>query len=382
MDSLQQLYDKLSSLSSTSVDDLKSKTKDKVKELSGLVSEEGAIYIIANEMGVKLENNLSAAPTSGGSSETKKIDQINEAKVSVNLDAKVLKKYDLVEFQSKNGNSGKVQSVLVGDDTGIIRVVFWGDKTELLVNDDIDRDTILRVSNGFVRENMNTSRMEVHFSDYSDLEINPQGIEIEVKEIKPEYNSKNIADLEVEDRNVSIKATIVDVDIPRFYLGCPHTFKKVFVDEGKYISPEHGEVDPIKVPITNLVVSDSTGTVSVVAFRNRAEQVFSKKAEDIVNLSEDLEGYREISKSLVGAQLEVAGNISENQMSGELQLIINDVLFAPKANIEEVADDIAQEVKEDTSKTKEQVAPMQENNIDLDDDDLDIEEIDIDDDLL
>ncbi len=380
MDSLQQLYDKLSSLSSTSVDDLKSKTKDKVKELSGLVSEEGAIYIIANEMGVKLENNLSAAPTSGRSLETKKIEQINEAKVPINLDAKVLKKYDLVEFQSKNGNSGKVQSVLVGDDTGIIRVVFWGDKTELLVNDDIDRDTILRVNNGFVKENMNTSRMEVHFSDYSDLEVNPQGIEIEVKEIKPEYNSKNIADLEVEDRNVSIKATIVDVDIPRFYLGCPHTFKKVFVDEGKYISPEHGEVDPIKVPITNLVVSDSTGTVSVVAFRNKAEQVFSKKAEDIVNLSEDLEGYREISKLLVGAQLEVAGNISENQMSGELQLIINDVLFAPKANVEEVADDIDQEIKEDTSKTKEQISPVEE--IDIDDDDLDIEEIDIDDDLL
>ena len=376
MDSLQQLYEKLSFQSSQDINALQEKVAQKVKELSGLVSEEGAIYIVANELGVKLEGKPSTVASSGPS-EYKKIDQINEAKVSVNVLAKVLRKYDLVEFESKSGNPGKVQSVLVGDETGVIRVVFWGDKSDQLK--EVDRDTIIDVKNGYVRENTNTSRMEVHFSDYSELALNPEGVEITVKEIKPETIFKEINDIEMGDKNISIRATIVDVDIPRFYLGCPHTFKKVFVDEGKYISPEHGEVDPIKVPITNLVVSDSSGTMGVVAFRNRAEELFSRDSEEIVKLAEDLDGYREISKSMVGSQIEVAGNVSENQMSGELQLIINDVIFAPKKDENAVADMIVED--EQTTSEDKKKTPLENDSVDLDDD-LDIEEIDIDDDLL
>lgn len=374
MDTLQQLYEKLATLSSKSESDLKDLVKKKVEELSGLVSEEGAVYIVANELGVKLEGKPPGS--SSGGAEYKRIEEIIEAKVSLNLVAKVLRKYDLVEFQSKSGSSGKVQSLLVGDDTGIIRIVFWGEKTEML-SEHVDRDTIVDVKNCYVRENTNTSRMEIHFGEYSELELNPEGVSIDVKEVKPESTLKDIQDIEAEDRNVGIKATIVDIDIPRFYLGCPHTFKKVFVDEGKYISPEHGEVEPIKVPITNVVVSDSTGTIGIVAFRNRAEELFSKSSEDIVNLAEDLEGYREISKSMVGSQVHVSGNVSENQMTGELQLIVNDVVLAPKKSEDEVAEDIAN----DLNKEKTEPAPIQEELVDLDDD-LDIEEIDIDDDLL
>ena len=374
MDVVQDLYEKLSTLSSKSLDEVKELVKKKVEELSGLVSEEGAMYVVANELGVKLEGK----PSSVGSSEYKKIDEINEDKVSVSLVAKVLRKYDLKEFESKNSSSkGKVQSLLVGDETGIIRVTFWGDQVEKI--QDVDRDTIVDIKNGYVRENTSNSRLEVHFSNYSDIEVNPKDVSIEVKEIRPENTAKEIQDISLQDKNISIKATIVDVDIPRFYLGCPHTYKKVFVDEGKYISPDHGEVEPLKIPITNLVVSDSTGTISIVAFRDRAEELFSKKADEIVHLAEDLEGYREISKSMVGSQVEVAGNVSENQMTGELQLIVNDVIFKSVHSIEEVADEVMSENKESTQEEMKKSVDNSEVSID---DDLDIEEIDIDDDLL
>lgn len=400
MDSSQELYDILSSKTSKQQSELKELVSKKVKELSGLVSEEGAIYIVANELGVKLESKQPSSQSSSNSQEYKKIEEINQANMSLSLLAKVLKKYDLVEFEMKSGDKGKIQSLLVGDETGIIRVAFWGDKSDEIV--EVERDTIVDLKNVYVRENTTTSRMELHFSNYSDITINPENVEdIQVKSIKPESVPKSIEELELNDRNVSIKATIVDIDIPRFYLGCPHTFKKVFIDEGKYISPEHGEVEPMRIPITNCVVNDATGTLQIVAFRDRAEQLFSKKSEEIVNLAEDLENYREVTKNLVGSLVEVVGNVSENQMTGDIQLIVNDVVFVKKADEEEVADMIVEDSNTQNSQTQSSVNESknseeekgkkkdetqtknpQASSVDsFIDDDLDIEEIDLDDDL-
>ncbi|MFT4244516.1 MAG: hypothetical protein ACMXYB_03630 [Candidatus Woesearchaeota archaeon] len=391
MESLDKLYETLSSKSSQEISYLKTLVEKKIKDLSGLVSEEGAIYIVANELGVKLEAKVQTP----SSQDYVKIEEINRPNISLSLTSKVLKKYDLVHFTMKSGDKGQIQSVLVGDETGIIRVAFWGDKAELL--QDVQRDTILDIKNVYVRENTTTSRMELHFSQYSELVVNPSYVEdIHVKNIRPQSTPKLIEELELEDRNVSIKATIVDIDVPRFYLGCPHTFKKVFNDDGKYISPEHGEVDPIKIPITNVVVNDSSGTMSIVAFRDRAELLFSKSSEDIVKLAEDLESYRKVSKLLVGSLIEVVGNVGENQMTGELQLIVNDVVFVNKSE-EELADMVEEDSKnsensknssqKEGSSFKEISQDVEENNkkkqnVDsIIDDDLDLEEIDLDDNL-
>ncbi len=400
---MEQLYDTLSSQTSKQKSELQEIVQNKVKELSGLVSEEGAIYIVANELGVKLDLKPASIGAGQDSNSYMKIEQITEPRVSLNMVVKVLKKYDLIEFDMKSGGKGQIRSLLVGDETGIVRVAFWGSKADLL--EEVERDSILDIKNVYVRENVTNGRMEVHFGDYSEFTLNPEGIgDIEVKQIRPQSTPKQIEEIELEDKNVSIKATIVDVDIPRFYLGCPHTFKKVFVDEGKYISPEHGEVEPIRIPITNIVVNDSSGTIGVVAFRDRAEELFSKKSEEIVSLAEDLEAYREISKELVGSQIEVIGNVSENQMTGEMQIIINDVVFVEKKSESEIADDIVKESSTATTssqsskdskgteeKSEKKEAAKSNNSQESEekkksqeaafDDDLEIEEIDFDDDF-
>ena len=77
MEKIDELYTTLSSQTSKSKADLKFLVENKVKELSGLVSEEGAIYIIANELGVKLESKSSSINQSDSSQiEFKKIEEI------------------------------------------------------------------------------------------------------------------------------------------------------------------------------------------------------------------------------------------------------------------------------------------------------------------
>lgn len=358
-----KLFDNLVLKSGKAKGEIEQLVSDKVNELSGLVSEEGAIYIIANELDVKLDSEKPKKDANMA-----KIEEITEPKTPTSLECKVIRKYDKINFSSKTGSEGSVQSMLVGDETGVIRLTFWNDQTDLLEN--VQDGDVLRVSNAYTRENSQMpERIDVHFGQYSSLDVNPEGVEIKVPEYSGtmEFSEKKISELQDGDRNVKLEVLVTDFDIPRFYLACPHTFKKVFQDDGKYISPEHGEVTPIKVPIVNILVDDGTGSLAAVGFRDRAEQLTKLKSDEIVSLTEDVEKYKHFSKQMVGAKLELGGNVGQNNMTGEPQLIINQIISVELKDPNDVEE-------ESSSSEKKEV-----NDEDLD---LDIEEIDIDDDLL
>ncbi len=387
MSEKEKLLENLASKSGKGQEDLQKLITEKINELSGLVSEEGAIYIIANELGVRFDSEKPKRELN-----TQKIEEITEAKVPTSLVCKVIKKYDKVTFSSQSGGEGAVQSILVGDETGVIRVVFWNDKVETL--EQIDEGDILKLINAYTRENTNSQRIEIHYGQYSDIEINPKGVEIELKEYTPpqiEYIEKKIEEIGEGDRNIKIKGIITNIDIPRFYLACPHSFKKVFQDEGKYISPSHGEVEPIKVPIVNLIIDDGTGVMNIVGFRDRAESLTNLSSDEIISLAEDVDKYDEFSKKLIGSNVEFAGNASVSNLTGDLQILVNQVLGIESTTVEKEAKELTKETlakKEENSadKVKAQESKIVEKKKEetlIDDDlDIDIEEIDIDDDLL
>jgi len=343
---------------------------DKVNELSGLVSEEGAIYIVANELGVRLEAEKPKKQV-----ELVKIENIKEPKIPISLMIKVLKKYDKINFTSQKGNKGAVQSVLAGDETGIIRLTFWNDQTELL--DNIHEGDILKIINAYTRENtQKPERIDVHYGQYSDIEVNPEGIEITTPEFKPTgYDSvdKKVSEIEEGDKNVRIEATITDFDIPRFYIACPDCFKKVLQDDGVRKCVEHGEVESIKVPIVNLIIDDGTGVIPIVGFRDRAEKITNLSSEEIISLTEDIDKYRSFSNKIIGAKTIIIGNVGTNSMNGEVQIMLN--------NIELIELD---ESKKQEEKKEEKFAEKRvDEDVSTDSiDEIEIEEIDLDEDLL
>ena len=364
MSEKEKLFENLVEKSKKSKEELNSLISNKVAELSGLVSEEGAIYIIANELGVRLDSDKPKKEA-----DMAKIKDITEPKTPVSLYCKVIKKYDKVTFSSKSGSEGSVQSLLVGDEEAINRVVFWNDKTELL--EQVQEGDILKILNAYTRENTNSNRVEIHYGQYSDIEVNPSGIEIELQPYSPTVESveKKISEIEEGDRNIKITATVTDFDIPRFYLACPDCFKKVFQDEESQKCAEHGEVEATKVPIVNIIIDDGAGTLNAVAFRDRAEQLTKLKSEEIIELTQDVEKYKNFSKSLIGASIEVIGNSSMNNMTGEPQLLVNQIVSLELKELDEI---VEEEVKETS---------VSEDSLD-DIDDLEIEEIEMDDDLL
>ncbi len=379
----EKLFEELIKKSGKSREELEKLVSDKVNELSGLVSEEGAIYIIANEMEIRLDTDRPKRELN-----QLKIDEITQPKTPVSSVCKVVKKYDKVNFSKDSGSEGSVQSILVGDETGVIRVVFWNDKTELL--DSVQEGDILKIINAYARENTNSERIEVHFGQYSDIEVNPQGVEIEVKEFVPEdieFEEKKVTEINEGDKNIKIAGVITTFDIPRYYLGCPECYKKVFQDEGTYKCAMHDEVEAMRIPIVNIVVDDGSGNISVVGFRDRAQDLTKLDKEKLLELTEDIDKYNEFSKSIVGSKVELGGNTSLSPLTGENQILVNQVMSLDLKEIDELAKEIISEDEKETSQESESDNEDKKNKTEkesdfLDDEDLDIEEIDFNDDLM
>jgi len=363
----EKLFTNLIDKSEKSREELEELVADKVNELSGLVSEEGAIYIIANELGIRLENEKPKK-----NADFLKLDKITEPKTPVSFLCKIIRKYDIVTFSSEKNPKGRVQSILVGDETGVKRLTFWNDQTEILEN--IQEGDILKILNAYTRENtQNPGRIDIHYGQYSDIEVNPKDVEVKVQEFTPEkFDSvkKKISEIEEGERNIELDATVTDFDIPRFYIGCPECFRKVFQDGDDYKCAEHGEVKPLKIPIVNLIIDDGSGTIAIVGFRDRAEKLTEMTSDDIIKLTEDIDTYQTFSKKIIGSKINLIGNHSINNMTGEKQLIVNQILGVEFKELDEVVEDILKDDVKEKSNSKEV------------EDDLEIEEIDLDDDLM
>ena len=373
----KKIIKKICEESSKSEEEIRKSIDEKVEELSGLITKDGAALIIANEFGVKIDPQASKKVVG-----LSKISEITQSKVPVSFNSKVIRKYDKNEFGSEE-NRGSVQSLLVGDETGITKLTFWNDHLSLL--DEVKEGDILSVENAYTRENKrDPQRIDIHYGQYSSLEVNPKDIEVTLKQMNPsdiEFSHKKIEELEDNHRNVKISGIITEFEVPRFYFADPKTFKKVIRDDDKYINPQSGEeVDPIKVPIVNFKMDDGTSNISIVGFRDKAEKVTKSSREDLIDMNIDDEKFQKIKEKLVGSKVEVGGNVSLSTLTGEKQFLINDVLGIEFKTIDEISKELVEEEKETK---KEDTSVSQEEKKQEKEDELlnDIEEIDFDDDL-
>ncbi|MFP4567909.1 MAG: hypothetical protein ACLFN8_03110, partial [Candidatus Woesearchaeota archaeon] len=178
------------------------KIDKKLEHLSGLISKEGAAHIVANELGVKLMQ------TEG----VMKIKNLMAGMRDVELNCKVVRKYDLRTFQNARGE-GKVFKFLAGDDSGVTMVVLWNDKADL--EKKFNDGDLIKLKQVNIRDN--NGRVEIHLGDGADIEVNPEGVKLEVKSGFPEPKRKKISELEEKDENIELFGTVVQVFDPKFF---------------------------------------------------------------------------------------------------------------------------------------------------------------------
>ena len=307
-------------------EEIEEKINKKVSQLSDLVSKEGAAHIVANQLGIKLFENLNERKI--------KINEIAKGSSFVNVLGRVTAIYGINKF-NRNGKESRVASIMVADESGSVRVAIWDESLiNIIDKNEVKEGDIVRLGNGYSRDNK--GRVELHLGNRSKLEVNPKGETVgEVSLVVPEggysIERKKITELE-DGTSAELFGTVVQIFEPKFYDSCPKCKRKPSVDDNKFLCKEHGTVEAKKSPILNLFLDDGFGNIRVVCFNDQVEEVLGKKE---IN-EETIGSMEEIMGMVLGKQYLIKGRTVKNQFFGRSEFIARAIVEAdPVKLIEE-----------------------------------------------
>ncbi len=327
------IIEKIKESSKLSEEDINNKIKQKMEQLSGLISKEGAAHIIANELGIKIFDQIT------GKLEIK---NILTGMRDVETVGVVQQIFNVTVFQ-KNDRSGKVFSFIISDATDSIRVVAWNDMVDKVVS--IKEGDVIKIKSAYVRENNN--RKELHLNAKSVAVINPEGEKVEnAKSSSP--IRKKIQELTEKDDNIELLGTIVQVFEPRFFEICPQCNRRAKPEDGKFNCVVHGAVDPKYSYVMNLSLDDGSDNIRVVCFKNQASKLLGKTDEEMQLYRENPAKFDEIKNDMLGNIVKLVGRVTKNEMFDRLEFISQMVFTDPNP-------------EEEIKRMNQETAKVQEN---------------------
>lgn len=289
--------------------EINDKINAKLKKLSDLISKEGAAHIIANELNIDLFDI------------DFKIEKLKAGMTSVNIVGKVLKIYGIREYKS-GLREGKVANLLIGDETGISRLVFWDTKfIKLLEDNTIKENDVLKLRNCYVK--VNNDFIELHLGNRGQIVVNPEGVIINARTTQLDYNLKKIQDLKVGDY-AGVFGTIVQIFEPKIFDACSECGKKVIMEDNQLKCPVHGNVPVKKVPILNLFFDDGTESIRSVLFRDQVSKLLGLTNEQVINL----ENFEDRKNELLGKQLVFVGRVNRNELFDRNEFSVQKIVEA------------------------------------------------------
>lgn len=162
--------------------DIKDKIERKVREFSGFLTNEGAIFLVAKELGMKTQSPLVDKShyqlldyEIDYDEFTIPIGEVKEGMTNILLLGVICKIFKVHEFKRKDGTFGKVGSFLIADASGVIKVVLWDSAVEMLSKDYFKVGEVIRVINAFSKRGRE-NQIEVHLSKKGKLILSPEDV--------------------------------------------------------------------------------------------------------------------------------------------------------------------------------------------------------------
>lgn len=110
---------------------------------SGYLTDQGALFLIAGELGVRLQHMVSADLT---------LKDVQVGANDITVVARVLAVYPISEFKRKDGSGvGRYRRVVLFDSTGVGRLTIWDDNEEVMKLSGVEIDTPVRVVGAYVK---------------------------------------------------------------------------------------------------------------------------------------------------------------------------------------------------------------------------------------
>jgi replication factor A1 len=242
-------------------------------------------------------------------SEEMKISSLQDRLFNITMKVKIQRVFNLSTFTRKKDNSeGKVLSMIVADDTGTARLVFWDNKAEEMEN--AQPNEIIKVTGAYTKPNREGNEIEIHAGNSARVE---RGLKDKMKTVEapiasssssPPLGMKNIGDLAINMWDVDIEgkvATVYDVK----------TFTKKDGSEGQ---------------VRNVVIADQTSKIRVTFWDDDVDKIAKLKEGDIIRIIHGYtkEGFRGGLEFTVGRKAEIVLNPKDSQLK---QLDLSEVSF-------------------------------------------------------
>lgn len=317
------LVKEISEKSGTTEKEVRKLIEEKQDELSGLVSAEGAAYMVGRELGVNLIRSAVRQF---------KIKNVIVGMRSVDIVSKVMQIWDIREFTRKD-SKGRVMNVVLGDETGTIRFSLWDEQIDAFNSMNIKEGDVLEISRAWTKAD-NRENPELRLGKSSAIRKSDAKIEAVSKAAhssdtpsgKRSYERKDISDLK-DGMAGEVRACMVQLYSKNpLYNVCPQCGGRVEESDGKFRCEEHGEVQPRKQIVISGIIDDGTGSIRAVFFREQAEKVAGRNAEDMKLMLEKHKS-EELAEALgcLGREFLVRGNVRVNKLTENLEIVANEV---------------------------------------------------------
>ena len=239
---------------------------DKIKEAKGFLTPESAARVVAAELGLE----IAKVSLRKGAAIRNLVSGLGD----VTIVGRVLHLNPTRKFIRSNGEEGKMRSLYIADKTGILRVVIWGEKADILNPSEII-GRIVKFSHGYVRKGYN-GKLEFNVGSEGNIKIAPYGIS---EEEFPPINAffKTINQITKSKARVNTFGRIVNIS--------PTT---TFTRE-----------DGVSGKVRRVEIKDHTGRITVVLWNNKVEELAELEIGKILELfgakvREDLNGRLEL----------------------------------------------------------------------------------------
>jgi ssDNA-binding replication factor A large subunit len=291
-ENFDRILEKISKSAGLEKEEIERRVEAKRAKLSGLISREGALQVVAAELGINFED------------ENFKIAELLPGMRKVNVVGKVINLSPVRTFTTKKGEEGKVVNLTIADDTSNVKVVLWDtNHISLIEKGDVAEGKVIELANGSMRDN------EIHLGSFSEFKLSAEVL----NEVKTEkvVREKTISDFKVGD-SISVRSFVVQAFEPKFFEINKETGRKPTEDErAKGVELE-------KRALINIVIDDGTESIRSVLFHENLKLIGFTDLESPEALIQQKE-------NLLGKELIFSGNVRNNSFFNKPEFIIDGV---------------------------------------------------------
>ncbi|MFW9886543.1 MAG: OB-fold nucleic acid binding domain-containing protein [Candidatus Thorarchaeota archaeon] len=284
-----------------------------------------AAEIAINPKGSKLKTlRVSAEPVAAPAGVGKKaLAEITVDMRDVDVEGKVVRVFPVNTFDNRDGGKGRVQNVIIADETAQIRLTFWNDDVDKIKS--LDEGDVVSVTHAYAKEGFRGG-VEVHVGRLAEIEINPKGSRLEQMELT-DLSSRLAAhpagrvligdiDESTEGKSVEVYGIVVAIaQSSPIYPACPNCRKKVDEEGGRFTCAVCGDVKKPEYRMRyRITVDDGSGTIRTTLFGEAGEallQMTTAEAQELIKSTGNrLEPLEQNSDRALGRYVVVQGSVS------------------------------------------------------------------------